>query len=137
MADFTVLQPCPIDADGETEDGQPVFNLPFDATSAVAIKAFTQGVKKDARAALHFPIRQGYDFGMQRFVFAAHIQAVDARSLPSFAQPNVNQSFRIRLAKAVASEPESDEERRLCQVWEAHVDPVGLPAGIQERPVIL
>ncbi|KAF8913310.1 hypothetical protein CPB85DRAFT_1561264 [Mucidula mucida] len=120
MAHFTVLQSCRIAADGETEDGQPVFNPPFDATSAEAIEAFTKGVRKDAKAALQCPLRKGYDFGMQRFAFTPRAHAIDARALPS-------------LAKAIESEVESDEQRRLCQIWEAHVD----PAGIQERRVIL
>ncbi|KAF8913307.1 hypothetical protein CPB85DRAFT_1561262 [Mucidula mucida] len=117
MADFTVLQPCRITADGETEDGQPLFNLPFDATSAEAIEAFTKGVKKDAKAALQCPLRKGYDFGMQRFSFIPRAQALDARALPTFAQPNVNQRFR--LANEFSEEdPEHDGD---SDSWERHI----------------
>ncbi|KAF8989081.1 hypothetical protein BDZ89DRAFT_1173833 [Hymenopellis radicata] len=137
MSHFTVLHPCLITADGETEYCQPDFNLPFDATSAEAIEAFTEGVKKDAKTALQCPLRRGYDFDTQRFAFnITHSQVVDARTLPSFAQPGVNRIVRIRLVKEIESEDESDEERRLSQVWEAHVEPVGAPTGIQERVIL-
>ncbi|KAF9006239.1 hypothetical protein BDZ89DRAFT_1048837 [Hymenopellis radicata] len=77
MSHFTVLQPCCIF----------LVTLPFDATSAEAIEAFTKGVEKDAKTALLCPVRPGYDFGTQLFVF---ISITLARPLPLFAQAGVS-----------------------------------------------
>ncbi|KAF8999583.1 hypothetical protein BDZ89DRAFT_1147648 [Hymenopellis radicata] len=140
-----IARPCRITADGETEDCQLLFNLPFDANNAEEVAAFSAGVQAYAREAQRNPLMRTYDFGAQVVVFDKCSQAANGRALPLFAQSG-EQMFRLRLVKPIPSKRLSEDDyedegegERLCQMWEANVVPVtqiGNGPRLEERVVL-
>ncbi|KAF9024216.1 hypothetical protein BDZ89DRAFT_1162390 [Hymenopellis radicata] len=123
-------------ADGESEDGSPIFNHPFDPNNLQEITTFKEGVEANANQAPGYRLRPNYDFGGQVVTFDKHTKAAEGRALPLFAQSDEDQTFRLKLTKVVKRSHDPDEEERLCQIWEAHVESTAVPANPLERVLL-